>query len=334
MSQELTIIQPQERAGQGLIQQVASNEEIKTFMLNFQKLKGAILSDSDYQPYRQWVKNPNGPGGQYVEKRFIKKSGWKNLAMALGISVEPINAPIRTDLGEGHYAITREVKATAPNGRYAVGEGSCDTKEERFKKYQGKGDQRTFVGYEEPKFHDISSTAYTRAANRAISDLVGGGEVSAEEVENEANHYDGPAMLSDGYYNRLLSVAREIDSEAGRVIAELILPKVGRYFSQEDAIALGKELKRLVETSKAVTAQIVEPLDEVETASLEEQGQSLGLDLPQQDPTDYWLAEMEKAVDLDHLAQISKTWTLRTHLGKTMTAKTNLPPNIKSSGRN
>lgn len=30
--------------------------------------------------------------------------------------------------------------------------------------------------------HDIASTAYTRAANRAISDMIGAGEISAEEV--------------------------------------------------------------------------------------------------------------------------------------------------------
>ncbi len=30
--------------------------------------------------------------------------------------------------------------------------------------------------------HDIATTAYTRAANRAISDMIGAGEISAEEV--------------------------------------------------------------------------------------------------------------------------------------------------------
>jgi hypothetical protein len=254
MSQELTIIQPER--SQGLIRQVADTEEIKRSMQEFQQLKAAILSDNDYQSYRQWVRNPNGGGGQYVEKRFTKKSGWKNLAMALGINVEPVGLPLKIDLGDGHYSVTREVKATAPNGRFAVDEGSCDTKEERFKKYQGKGDQRTFVGYEEPKFHDISSTAYTRAANRAISALVGGGEVSAEEVDGGVAIESGPPMLSDGYYNRLLSVAREIDSEAGRIIAELILPKVGRYFSQEDAIQLGKTLKQLA-TPATVEAEVI-----------------------------------------------------------------------------
>ena len=32
--------------------------------------------------------------------------------------------------------------------------------------------------------HDIISTAHTRAKNRAISDIIGTGEVSAEEMEN------------------------------------------------------------------------------------------------------------------------------------------------------
>ena len=34
--------------------------------------------------------------------------------------------------------------------------------------------------------HDILATAETRAKNRAISDLVGGGSVSAEEITKES----------------------------------------------------------------------------------------------------------------------------------------------------
>jgi hypothetical protein len=33
--------------------------------------------------------------------------------------------------------------------------------------------------------HDVRATAHTRGKNRAIADLVGGGEVSAEELEGE-----------------------------------------------------------------------------------------------------------------------------------------------------
>jgi len=33
--------------------------------------------------------------------------------------------------------------------------------------------------------HDVYALAHTRAKNRAIADLIGGGEVSAEEIESE-----------------------------------------------------------------------------------------------------------------------------------------------------
>ncbi|HOX41802.1 MAG TPA: hypothetical protein PK263_06495, partial [bacterium] len=65
------------------------------------------------------------------------------------------------------YEIT--VKASTQNGRFAFGVGSCSSSE------------RNFAHPE----HDVRSTGHTRAKNRAISDLIGGGEVAAEEIESQ-----------------------------------------------------------------------------------------------------------------------------------------------------
>ena len=58
----------------------------------------------------------------------------------------------------------------APNGRINTGVGICDSKE------------RNFAHLE----HDVYATAHTRAKSRAISDMVAGGVVSAEEMESSS----------------------------------------------------------------------------------------------------------------------------------------------------
>jgi len=63
-------------------------------------------------------------------------------------------------------------RAIAPNGQYMDGDGACDTWEK---------------GYPDG-YHDTRATAHTRAKNRAISDLVGFGEVSAEEVTRSKDY--------------------------------------------------------------------------------------------------------------------------------------------------
>jgi len=60
------------------------------------------------------------------------------------------------------------VRAIAPNGRTTTAVGLCSMGEKN----------RRFTRQD----HDISTTAYTRAANRAISDMIGAGEISAEEA--------------------------------------------------------------------------------------------------------------------------------------------------------
>ena len=56
-----------------------------------------------------------------------------------------------------------------PTGRYADGWGNCSRQE----------------GNKAHPNHDIPATAMTRATNRAIADLIGAGEVTAEEIQAE-----------------------------------------------------------------------------------------------------------------------------------------------------
>ena len=62
-----------------------------------------------------------------------------------------------------------EVKIIAPNSRSTTGIGFCSAKEREFAHPD----------------HDIRATAHTRAKNRGISDMIAGGEVTAEEISSD-----------------------------------------------------------------------------------------------------------------------------------------------------
>ena len=62
------------------------------------------------------------------------------------------------------------VRATLPNGRSVESDALCSRSER---------------GKDKVSDHTIMSTAKTRATNRAIAELIGAGEVSAEEMSAE-----------------------------------------------------------------------------------------------------------------------------------------------------
>ena len=142
------------------------------FMDNYQELVDALLDETDYQ--------------QIGDKNAKKKSAWRKLATAFNISDEPVSKEIIRD--ECHRIISAhyEVKAMLPNGRTAYGVGSCSIWDKISKK-----DEREPTPFELRKRftnaeHDIIGTAHTRAKSRAIADLIGAGEVSAEELDGAA----------------------------------------------------------------------------------------------------------------------------------------------------
>lgn len=152
--------------------QTVDVEAAKDFMNNYQELVEALLDKNDYQP----IQTANGI------KKSKKKSAWRKLATAFNISDEVIEKEIIRD--ECHRIISAryEVKATLPNGRHGVGTGSASIYDKISKKDTKEPTpfelRQRFTNAE----HDITSTAHTRAKSRAISDLIGAGEVSAEEL--------------------------------------------------------------------------------------------------------------------------------------------------------
>jgi len=174
-------------------------DEARDYWRRFLELRKAILSPDDYQV----IKSPIWEKGKLTgwrERKFLKRSGFRKLATAFNLSVR-IKSSQRLDLEEwipaeevrdqqvilesreAQVKVKGEIKSTtlykvpktvwrvevvceAPNGRVVENVGLCSS------------DERGFAHSE----HDPEATATTRAINRAISDLIAGGELSAEEI--------------------------------------------------------------------------------------------------------------------------------------------------------
>lgn len=141
-------------------------EGAKAYWENYEEVVNAILTKDDYQ------------GTQ-----FKKKSAYRKLATAFQFSDEVVKEDIIKD--DKGRVVTAEfhVKATAKNGRFAIGVGMCSLYDKISKKDRTEPTEFELRKRFSNPDHDIISTAHTRAKNRAIADLIGTGEVSAEEMD-------------------------------------------------------------------------------------------------------------------------------------------------------
>lgn len=157
--------------------QTVDVEAAEAFMNNYQDLVEALLDDTDYQD----IYTNEGI------KKSKKKSAWRKLATAFNISDDVVEKEILRDECQRIVSARYEVIATLPNGRHGVGTGSASI----FDKIK-KDDEKEPTPFELRKRftnaeHDVISTAHTRAKSRAIADLIGAGEVSAEELDDLTN---------------------------------------------------------------------------------------------------------------------------------------------------
>jgi hypothetical protein len=117
-------------------------------------------------------------------KQFRKKMYWRAIATAFNLSLELVREePVQDDEKGGDWGWLVTYRAIAPNGRHADGDGSCYASE----KSSGQD-----------SVHNVRAHAHTRAKNRAVADLVGFGEVSAEEMpfDDGATAPPAPAQRS------------------------------------------------------------------------------------------------------------------------------------------
>jgi hypothetical protein len=192
-------------------------EQVVEGMRQYQQLLRDLLEPSDWQT--------EDKEGRPLERPFLKKSGWRKIARAFNLSFERVRSEVERDEHGNPIRAEVWIRAVAPNGQYGDGDGYCSSEEKRFQGRRGK----------QKLENDLRTTATTRAKNRAIADLVGMGEVSAEEIapadeEGEehaqalaagARATDELARVAFGALARLLGDG-EPDREAARRVGERI----------------------------------------------------------------------------------------------------------------
>lgn len=156
-------------------------------------------------------------------RKFRKRQYWRAVAVAFNLLIEEVSeyreVSGQFDDGRDNFGYVVTYRASTPGGRAAVGDGACYAVEKarRFRCPHPEDPNRPsgrtlhFPGDRCPDYdpahvwrslpaqateHNIRSHAHTRAFNRAVSNLVGFGEVSAEEIEREA--VDGSDRPSQG----------------------------------------------------------------------------------------------------------------------------------------
>lgn len=165
----------------GILRPADTLDAIADAFKEYQRVCERILTKDDYQ--------------EYEGKPRKKKSAWRKLATAFNVSTEIMSTQVLRP--DGRHVVMAEirVRASTPGGRQSEALGSCDVNEkccanargQKCHKAAWKGHYCCQDGCDGRKHwshpdHDIISTAQTRATNRAIADLIGCGEVSAEEI--------------------------------------------------------------------------------------------------------------------------------------------------------
>jgi hypothetical protein len=148
-----------------------------TFLAELQQ--PAALRDAQLlaAAYDAAVKQLIGPNDIQREgkREFKKKSAWRKLASHFRLDVHCDQNDCRfmalPNGLDGEWVVVAKARATTPWGQVWEDVGACGSDEER-------GNRRI-------TFADAVGTAMTRASNRAVSNLIAMGEVSAEEMQKE-----------------------------------------------------------------------------------------------------------------------------------------------------
>jgi hypothetical protein len=156
-------------------------------------------------------------------RQFRKRGYWRAIGVAFHLSIEPLEERRevhgRFQDGQDNFGGLVSYKATAPNGRAAIGDG-CVFAVEKAPRFRcphphprREGKSLHYPPEACPDFdpayiwralplqateHNIRSHAHTRAYNRAISNLVGFAETPAEEIPDSDLDDDRPRRRRRG----------------------------------------------------------------------------------------------------------------------------------------
>ncbi len=158
-----------------LVRPIASVDAIVEAFDRLQEIKRRLLVKDDFVDI----------GGKPV----IRKSGLRKIKAAFGLDQKLLSEE-RRDLDEaGEFEYTAHVVVTAPNGTFVEAKSSCSTiepfgiRQKESTRKLIKDPNRKVVP--EMIVFAVRGMAQTRAYNRAISDLIGGIDTSAEEQGEE-----------------------------------------------------------------------------------------------------------------------------------------------------
>jgi hypothetical protein len=201
-----------------IVRPVMSLDAAREMWAEYQHLENDLLQDSDYIYFMEWMVGDKNNSKVFADKakaeeavakmkkqyggsitptlkRRKTKSAFRKMAKFFGlyvpeqgqgaeIELRPLGSDhfVKVEKGKGYSIITYmderlavvkaevTVAVSNPAGKTSMGVAACSDSERKFTHPD----------------HDIMATAWTRAVNRAVSDLVGWGEVSAEELVDQA----------------------------------------------------------------------------------------------------------------------------------------------------
>jgi len=216
-------------------------EEVVASFREYQSLCSDLLDKSDWQGI---------PGGDHS---FVKKSGWRKIATAFDLDVQIVRSSVDRAVDGSPLRAQVIARAIAPSGRYMDGDGYCAADESRFRSAGGR----------QKLENDLRATATTRAKNRAIADLVGMGDVSAEE-EVSGGGYAEPILEGE-----IVTNTSTPPPEQSTVVTEKQLKLLrGRWISKNITTADGKTdwapLQQLVRSIAGVDRSEDIPRDRVD----------------------------------------------------------------------
>jgi hypothetical protein len=139
----------------------------------------ALAAWNAYQDLCKQVLDEKTDYANIKGKLAKKRSGFSKLARFYGVSIG-VQKEYEWTRGDD-WGWDWTLLATIPGGRSTTGDGSCS-----YSEMKGGGIAATR--------HNIRAKAYTRAFNRAVANVLGTGEVSAEEVGDDDNGHAQPAQ--------------------------------------------------------------------------------------------------------------------------------------------
>lgn len=164
---------------------LASKDEVDAYLEMYNYVKHSIVDKSDFFNYRG--------------KKSMKKSGWRKFIKPFNLSVEMMREEVlgkenprvyesgvcvdgSPDIHAEVYVIVSVTGIHCPNCKFEIKGQSIEAIGIKSKSEYWSEQFKNFGSYDR---HNLIATARTRAENIGISDLVGFGEVSAEEFKGQ-----------------------------------------------------------------------------------------------------------------------------------------------------